>query len=52
MIKKVYSLNKALQLKKMGNEWLYTEINHKNQNLKVFVFENTKKLNDDWKKLK
>ena len=51
-IKKVYSLNKALQLKSMGNNWLFTETNYKNNKLKVFIFENTKKINDDWKKIK
>ena len=52
MIKKVFSLNKALQLKTMGNFWLFTEPNYKNPKLKVFIFENTDKLNNDWKKLK
>ena len=52
MIKKVYSLNKALQLKTLGNEWLFTEPNKKKPNFKVFVFEDTEKLNNDWKKLK
>ena len=52
MIKKVYSLDKALQLKTLGNEWLFTEPNKKKPNFKVFIFENTKKLNEDWKKLK
>lgn len=51
-IKKVFSLNKALQLKYLGNNWLYTEENMKNKRLKVFVFENTKKLNNDWLKIK
>ena len=52
MIKKVYSLDKALKLRNMGNYWLYTEPNKKKPNFKVFIFENTIKLNDDWKKLK
>ena len=52
MIKKVYSLNKALQLKTLGNEWLFTEPNKKKPNCKGFVFEDTEKLNEDWKKLK
>ena len=52
MIKKDYSLNKELQLKTLGNEWLFTENNKKKPNFKVFIFENTKKLNEDWKKLK
>ena len=52
MIKKVYSLDKALKLRNMGNHWLYTEPNHKFPYYKVFVFEDTEKLNNDWKKLK
>ena len=52
MIKKVFSLNKVLQLKKLGHRWLFTEPNRNNPRLKVFIFENTYKLNKDWKKLK
>ena len=52
MIKKVYSLDKALKLRSMGNYWLYTEPNRKFPYYKVFVFEDTEKLNNDWKKLK
>ena len=52
MIKKVYSLDKALKLRNMGNYWLYTEPNYKFPHYKVFVFEDTEKLNNDWKKLK
>lgn len=47
-IKKVFSLHKALQLKQLGNEILFIEENHKNKNLKVFCFENTNKLKQDW----
>lgn len=51
-IKKVYSMDKAIQLVNMGNSILHYEENHKNKKLKVFCFMNTDKLNDDWKRLK
>ena len=43
MIKKVYSLDKALKLRNMGNYWLYTEPNHKLAYYKVCVGEDTEK---------
>lgn len=51
-IKKVYSMDKAIQLVNMGNSILYDEENYKNKKLKVFCFINTDKLNKDWKNLK
>lgn len=47
-IKKVFKLEKALQLKQLGNEILFTEPNNKNNNLRVFCFKNTSKLKQDW----
>lgn len=51
-IKKVFSIDKAAQLLKMGNPILFTEANRKNSGLLVFVFLDTEKLNSDWLKLK
>ena len=51
-IKKIFTLSKALELKKLGNDIIFTEPNRKFPHYKVFVFEDTEKLNNDWKKLK
>lgn len=46
---KIFKLHKAKQLKDMGNNWLYTEPNYKRKGFRVFCFEETEKLNKDWK---
>ena len=48
-IKKIFTLDIALQLKDMGNEILFTEPNKKYPNLKVFVFRDTDKFRKDFK---
>ena len=50
-IKKIFTLEKALKLKKLGNEILFTEPNYKYKNLRVFCFEDTIKLRHDWLKI-
>ena len=50
-IKKVFSLQKAIQLVNMGNKIIFTEDNWKNRRLKVFCFEDNEKLKEDWDKL-
>lgn len=50
-IKKIFTLDIALQLKDMGNEILFTEPNKKYPNLKVFVFRDTDKFRKDFKSI-
>lgn len=50
-IKKVFSLYKAIQLKNMGNEILFSEPNWKRKGFSVFCFEDTLKLKKDWNSL-
>ena len=51
IIKKIFTLDIALQLKDMGNEILFTEPNKKYPNLKVFVFRDTDKFRKDFKSI-
>ena len=50
-IKKIFTLDIALQLKDMGNEILFTEPNKRYPNLKVFVFRDTDKFRKDFKSI-
>ena len=50
-IKKIFTLSKALELKKLGNDIIFTEPNYKNKKLKVFIFEYTEKFKQDWKNI-
>ena len=50
-IKKIFTLDIALQLKDMGNEILFNEPNKKYPNLKVFVFRDTDKFRKDFKSI-
>ena len=48
-IKKIFTLDIALQLKDMGNEILFTEPTKRYPNLKVLVFRDTDKFRQDFK---
>lgn len=48
-LQKIFTLNKALLLSDMGNKILYSEPNKKYPQFQVFIFKNTKKLQEDWK---
>ena len=50
-IKKIFTLDIALQLKDMGNEILFTEPTKTYPNLKVLVFRDTDKFRQDFKSL-
>ena len=50
-IKKIFTLDIALQLKDIGNEILFTEPNKKYPNVKVFVFRDTDKFRKDFKSI-
>ena len=50
-IKKIFTLDIALQLKDMGNEILFNEPNKKYPKLKVFVFRDTDKFRKDFKSI-
>ena len=50
-IKKIFTLDIALQLKDMGTEILFNEPNKKYPNLKVFVFRDTDKFRKDFKSI-
>lgn len=48
-IKKIFSLDKAIQLETMGNKILFNEKNKKFPQYRVFCFIETEKLIEDWK---
>lgn len=52
MIQKIFSLDKAIRLKEMGNQILYDEPNKKYPQYKVFCFIKDEKFINDWNKIK
>ena len=50
-IKKIFTLSKALELKKLGNDIIFIEHNYKNKKLKVFIFEYKEKFKRDWENI-
>ena len=48
-IKKIFSLDKAIKLRNMGNEVFFKEPNKKYPQYKVFCFIETDKFVKDWK---